>query len=91
MISINISKKYKYKYIILRNRRQISEFNTKKQASLALQQTSESYTRLNYEQDIYNFTFTFLQGGSVLSLYTRNCIADEEFRDWFEIRRILNE
>lgn len=91
MITLNIKQTYKYKFIVTRNRRQISEFNTKKQAKQALQQTAQSYNRLNSEQDIFNFTYTTLMGGENLVVYTINRLNNDEFRDQFEIRRILNE
>lgn len=89
MFSIQVKINYKYKFVVIRNNREIAEFPTKKQARSALLQTEESYKKLNYQQDMFHFTSSLFNGGDMLSIYTKSRNGGE-FKDVFKLKRILN-
>ena len=92
MFSLQIKLNYKYKYLIIRNRRQIAEAPTKQSARAILRQIHESYQTINYQQDTFNYASNFILGGDCLILYTnfKTGASSEEYRDIFEFKRVLN-
>lgn len=96
MFKITIERQYKYNYVIIRNQRVVTRFNTKKQARDELYRYYQYFKKLNFDQDIINFSSQLLQGGDSLIIYTfknRNFSDFQgfEFKDTYKIKRIINE
>lgn len=96
MFKIIIERRYKFKYTIYRNRREIMSFHSKKLAKDKLFDIKKDFETLNRSQNIFNFYSMFLRSGDCLVVYTtkRQTFTDpvaQEYRDYFEIRREFNE
>ncbi|MFZ2275553.1 MAG: hypothetical protein WAV68_01120 [Candidatus Nanogingivalis sp.] len=96
MFKITIERKYKFKYTIYRNRREIISFHSKKLARDQLFQLKKDFEQLNKSQNIFNIYPLILRSGDCLVVYTskRQTLGDpiaEDFKDYFEIKREFNE
>lgn len=95
MFIIEIKRRYKYNYIITKNRIQIARFDTKKQARDYLFKLSNTFRELNKQQRIMSFHPILLRSGESMSLFTemRSSLEDPfpyETKDYYAIRRIIN-
>ena len=96
MFKITIELKYKFKYTIYRNRREIISFHSKKHARDQLFQFKKDFEQLNKSQNIFNIFPLILRSGDSMVVYTfrRQTLGnplDEDSKDYFEIRREFNE
>lgn len=96
MFKITIERKYKFKYTIYRNRREIISFYSKKLARDKLFELKKDFEILNKSQNVFNIYPFSLRSGDCLVVYTskRQTLGDtteQEFKDYFEIKREFNE
>ena len=96
MFKITIERRYKFKYIIYRNRREIISFHSKKLARDQLFKLKKDFEQLNKSQNIFNIYPLILRSGESMVVYTskRQTFGDphvEDFKDYFEIKREFNE
>lgn len=96
MFKITIERRYKFKYTIYRNRREIISFHSKKLARDQLFQFKKDFEQLNKSQNIFNIYPLILRSGESMVVYTskRQTFGDphvEDFKDHFEIKREFNE
>lgn len=89
MLSIKVEFNKKYKFIIVRNNREIAEFPTKKEARSTLHQIKESYAYVNFQQEMFNYSSNLFNGGDWLTVYTN--FQGGEFKDIYKIKRVANE
>lgn len=95
MFIIEIKRRYKYNYIVTKNRIQIARFDTKKQARDYIFQLKNLFYELDKQQNIMKYYPTLLRGGEALSLFTeiRPSLGNSfryETKDHFTIQRIIN-
>ena len=96
MFKITIERRYKFKYTIYRNRREIISFHSKKLARDQLFPFKKDFEQLNKSQNIFNIYPLILRSGESMVVYTsrRQTFGDphvEDFKDHFEIKREFNE
>lgn len=96
MFKITIERRYKFKYTIYRNRREIISFHSKKLARDQLFQFKKDFEQLNKSQNIFNIYPLILRSCESMVVYTsrRQTFGDphvEDFKDHFEIKREFNE
>lgn len=95
MLSIQVNRTYKFSYVVMRNRRIIATFNSKKQAKDFIFELYNLYKRLSIETDSVNYSAQLLTGGSSMVVYTSTKRTlgynkGEDFRDFFLIDRVKN-
>lgn len=96
MFKISIERKYKFKYTIYRNRREIISFHSKKLARDKLFELKKDFETLNKSQKLFNIFPLILRSGDSMVVYTskRQTFYDstaQEFKDYYEIKREFNE
>ena len=96
MFKISIERKYKFKYTIYRNRREIISFHSKKLARDKLFELKKDFETLNKSQKLFNIFPLILRSGDSMVVYTskRQTFYDstaQVFKDYYEIKREFNE